>query len=245
MNEVSDFQEEEPVWFRGQSNSGYVLNSGLFRENQKFEADEEITQDKLLKRYLGKEVVYYNYFKNLGHLYHNEADWSLLYIMQHHKLRTRLLDWSESFAVALFFAWASWKKDNTARVWMLRPNYLNFKLTKSYKYYTLEEPYELVLKKASFPKNSVALYPVRNSQRIVAQQGVFTLQGNTLCPLEEEYDGKLITEGILKSIDIPEKLRPDVEKYLNQSGINYFTIFPDLDGLADHIIDKYGDAIYR
>lgn len=79
------------VWFRGQGDSNWQLKSSLFRQSF-----------STLEQYLNNERTKYNLFKNLGHMYHNEDDWSLLYTMQHHGVKTRLLDWSESFATALF-----------------------------------------------------------------------------------------------------------------------------------------------
>ncbi|HBU80857.1 MAG TPA: FRG domain-containing protein [Paenibacillus sp.] len=233
LDEVRDFGKGRPVWFRGHSNLDYELHSGLFRLD--FDA---------LKGYLSAEVVLYRKFINLGHLHHDESDWNLLYLMQHHGVITRLLDWSESFNVALFFAFNDWKEDDCACVWLLHPTSLNKFSTGKIQYRLPREsmPYENYLFKkedCAFDSSSVALYPVRNSSRLVAQQGVFTLQGNSMLPLDLEHNGKLLENGNIKKIILTPDLRNDVRDYLNVSGVNHYTLYPDLDGLSKYINRSY------
>jgi hypothetical protein len=217
------------VWYRGQNNNDkiYKLEAGLFREEL-----------ESLDQYLALERMAYNLFANMGHQYHGESDWNLLFLMQHHGVKTRLLDWTESFAVALFFATKDWNKQRDARIWMLDPARLNKKAQyEDGKLFVIsnEKTYRDRLYEHGFLDHSVALHPVRNNPRIVAQQGVFTLQGNSLVALEDEHDGDLYSDGILGYIDIPPSLYKDVSLYLRSAGINIFTMFPDLSGLADYI----------
>jgi hypothetical protein len=227
LNEVSEFQDgKQTTWFRGQKDSEFRLVSGLYRKNLKNPIS-----------YIATENTYYSYFKRMGYVHHNEDDWNLLFLMQHHGVKTRLLDWTESFSVALFFAYEGWDFEKDCSVWILDPLGLNEKTLGERKYYVPEEKYEnlINLNNPGFYDNSVALYPIRNSSRILSQQGVFTLQGKAGIPLEEEHNGELIEEGILKKIVIKPDLKEDVEKYLKVTGVNSFTLFPDLDGLAKYI----------
>ncbi|MDQ7860594.1 hypothetical protein RCO48_04515 [Peribacillus frigoritolerans] len=91
------------------------------------------------------------------------------------------------------------------------------------------------VEKPGFHNNTLAMYPMRNSSRIISQQGMFTLQGKSGLSLDEEHNGDLIKEGILKRIDLSPKLRTDIENYLKLCGVSAYTLFPDLDGLAKHI----------
>lgn len=232
LNEVREFRRKSS-WFRGHSNLDYELHSGLFR----LEFDE-------ITDYRGVETICYRKFLSLGHLHHNETDWNLLYLMQHHGVTTRLLDWSESFSVALYFAFKdwNWKAGECACVWILSPTGLN-QLSRGKTQLLLPREgasyEEYALDRKAFGANSVALYPQRNSSRLVAQQGVFTLQGDSLLPLDQEHDGRLIEEGHLKKIILTPDLFLDVADYLDLAGINDYTLFPDLDGLARHVSSTF------
>ncbi|MGO4498830.1 FRG domain-containing protein [Paenibacillus sp. 2RAB27] len=232
IQEVRSFKDlngdDKHIWYRGHSDVNYKLTSSLFRKNF-----------STIKKYLIRERAIYNLFMNLGHMYHNLDDWDLIYLMQHHGASTRLLDWTESFAVSLFFATLGWKENEPISIWLLKPNELNFKTFKNHKYFTTHN--DSYFKRMSdvheekFFKNSIALHPKRSNSRILAQQGVFTIQGNTKETLDEEFNGDLLKEGILKEIIIDYELKEDVMSFLNLSGVNSYTIFPDLYGLAKHI----------
>ncbi|SEB27508.1 FRG domain-containing protein [Paenibacillus sp. 276b] len=231
---ICDFEDKtfmSRVWFRGHSNSSYSLKSGLFREKH----------DDLFN-YLYIEATNFDIFRSLGsHLHNNLRDWELLFLMQHHGVKTRLLDWTESFAVALFFACAGWNdNDSSARIWLLDPAELNLLSIETpnaigvnsigaYEK-TIQEPY-------TFHDSTVAIYPPRNNNRISRQRGTFTLQGNTLSALDEEFNGELVKSKKLSFIDLQPNVREDAIRYLNQSGIDYFSMYPDLEGLARYVND--------
>ncbi|WP_342590981.1 FRG domain-containing protein [Cohnella lubricantis] len=171
------------------------------------------------------------------------SDWDLLYIMQHHGVRTRLLDWSESFAVSLYFAFLNWKPEETnCTVWLLDPIQLNNMYNQDFGLYMPkpQESYQHLLynhgESYEFAVHTVALFPRRNNPRLIAQQGTFTLQGNTRLPLEEEYNGQLWERNIINRVDFNVEDYSDIEMYLRLNGMNHFTLFPDLDGLARFIM---------
>jgi len=235
LKEVKDFIKNNDVaWFRGQSKCRYKLKASLFRE--RFDT---------LDQYIKQEQMYYNYFKNMGYLYHNEIDWKLLFLMRHHGVHTRLLDWTESFAVALFFAYHTWNKEDDMCIWMLNPLELNKKSLDNKMFFSIEEDnYCKRLYKRDamdFLPNSIAIHPIRNSVCLVAQQGVFTVQGNLLKPLDEEFDGQLIKDNSLKCIRISPDMEKEADMFLRMSGINAFTLFPDLEGLARYLNDRYSN----
>src|SRR5215213_960691 len=97
-------------FFRGHSNHKWELMPSLGRRKHNL----EVVESRL-----------YEGFRTLGgHLLRQGCStWEILFLMQHHALPTRLLDWSESFAVALFFALRHAK--GPAAVWILNPYALN------------------------------------------------------------------------------------------------------------------------
>lgn len=227
LDEVDGFSKENygVTWYRGINSVEYKLNSGLFRL--------KISDD--VRDYISLEEQMYNYFKSLGALLHSgEEGWKLLYTMQHHGVKTRLLDWTESFAVALFFAICHWNGHDKAAIWMLNPLKLNLESTRKEEIFLPSKmDFRDMFKNPS--QKTIAIYPIKNNLRIIAQHGVFTVQGNSLQSLEDEFKISLIDKGKMKKIDLPIEVREDAIYYLRQNGINYFSLFPDLDGLAKHI----------
>jgi hypothetical protein len=223
LNTVDDFAEksENVVWFRGHSNTSYKLNSGLFRLD---------TNDR--NEFIQIEKQLYSHFLNEGILLNNGyKEWDLLYSMQHYGVRTRLLDWTSSLVVALFFASLNWKK-GSSRLWMLNPVGLN---ERAINQKAILSPFNIEFSQLNELENSIAIYPIKNTQRINAQHGFFTVQGNSLMPLDEEFNGSLLKEGILTYIDLSIDIKEDIIKFLSQNGINYFSIYPDLEGLGKHL----------
>lgn len=227
LNAVDEFMSRASgnVWFRGQSHIDQDLNSGLFR-----------LQLPSLRQYLTLERELYQYYQSLGYLLHNGlSGWDLMYSMQHHGVKTRLLDWTESFSVAVYFALRHWRRPS-ACIWMLDPVKLNVLSTGQHKIFLPQEcrPYPEEYE-ADEKIGTVAVYPVRNTKRINMQHGIFTIQGNGLCPLDQEFGGSLVKEGYLKKIAMSADVRQDAMKFIKLNGVNHFYLFPDLDGLAVYL----------
>lgn len=228
LNKVDDFVAKAagPVWFRGHNDHTHLLQSGLFRVNLESMAD-----------YLTVESHYYQYYKNLGYLLHENAEgWSLVYSLQHHGGKTRLLDWSESFAIAVYFALCNWSSEKAA-IWMLDPLELN-NLAVNRKVIISPAPAffpypEAYVSGQAIP--SIAVYPIKNTQRICSQHGVFTVQGNCSEALDKEFGGQLVKSGHLVYIELTREVQADAVRYIKQNGISHFSLFPDLDGLATYL----------
>ncbi|WP_031463665.1 FRG domain-containing protein (plasmid) [Paenibacillus polymyxa] len=230
FNEIREFKEFHGgtnIWFRGQTED-FPLHSGLFRPS-KATSLAEIKQ---------AEVNAYRSFMSLGHPYlKDEKDWELLFIMQHHGVKTRLLDWTSALTIALYFCV---EKPGNPVLWLLNPaglNYLNglgntiLSLPLNVSYETFLEGGESFL--------TASLQPIRNSARQIIQQGMFTIQGDSNVPLEFEWGGEILEKNILKKIKITESLERDIKHLLELSNIDNFTIYPDLDGLSKHLNRRY------
>ncbi|MGD6967124.1 FRG domain-containing protein [Rossellomorea vietnamensis] len=240
MGEINDFyvKNEGNVWFRGHSNKGkddihetFKLTSGLFRGKEDLNATL-----KLENNYI------YEFLHNGFSIHKTENIWALLFIMQHHGVPTRFLDWTKSVSSALYFARQGWVKGaHNPSVWLLNPSKMNEVLGG-------EDDIIVLPTKASYFKfiksldNSQAIASIKNTPRINSQQGHFTMQGNTLLPLDEELreaTGRNDISDICKEIVIDSDLTFDLSVFLEMNGSSHFTMFPDLDGLSREIKGKY------
>ena len=166
----------------------------------------------------------------------------MLFVMQHHGVPTRLLDWSESFASALFFALGP--KPNDVDVWFLDPYAfnratsgmdeildVNANLKHSYAEYFVDR------KVTPEWMDAVAIYPRRRSPRLAGQAGTFTLH-STAAPLDT-----LAHPGLTR-FTMSAAGWEEARRYLQLAGINDFALFPDLDGLARLLRKRYPPMLH-
>lgn len=232
-------QATSQLWYRGQANIAWDLKPTIYRnKNLNFFEREMIRDFKLLSNELiSKKPT-------------TELEW--LFLMQHYGLQTRLLDWTESYLVALYFSVLNYSNPVDSVVWVLHPWSLNVVSIKQktipisshpelFKY-TLGDPHTVNRKiEGILP---VAIRPTRNSARIVAQKGTFTIHGNNIKSLNKiiEEQNKVNNEQIfLYSIVIDGKSKLKILKELFIAGISYSVIFPELQGICNDIKIRYSD----
>jgi hypothetical protein len=157
--------------------------------------------------------------------------------MRHSGIPTRLLDWTENFSVALYFALKG-DKPNPC-VWMLDPYKLNKQSFSSATIFNtltdLEFDYfnGFIAESVAPNKTPIAILPITQSVRVFAQKSVFTLHGTKRGAVEE-----LFPDCVTK-IEIPAEAIPAAKSFLNLSGVNEFSLFPDTDGLGRYLVEKH------
>jgi len=171
--------------------------------------------------------------------------------MQHYRMPTRLLDWSENALVALYFAVSSDAAED-GELWALLPWELNAKAGAGYGSpivsdspqvkFMLREPYwngsphalcqEVGL--ISVVRSPVAIEPRWVFPRMAAQASTFTMH-----PTPQEGQG--ITDVLTDSKHlvryvIPSSFKPTLVQQLRSLCISDRHLFPDLEGLSRMIV---------
>jgi hypothetical protein len=213
---------KHPAWYRGHANLNYQLLPSILRCHSGLKHERNL----------------YAFFKNQSGsmIDRNLNSWAVLAIMQHHGVPTRLLDWSESVDVALFFA-ISENKPNPC-IWVLNPYRLNACSTGHNMIYDDADPlpfdYYTTIRDSSWPvQNPIASAPPWINERIRGQRGCFTIHGSDVRPVEE-LPGRFV-----KRVIIPTHLVKQIRDYFKQKNFGYFEIFPDLPGLAESLVRQF------
>ncbi len=230
-------------WFRGQEDYSWKLIPSIFRHKNLIFFERDLNRDFKL---LSKNLI-------LTNKPDSEFEW--LYIMQHYGLSTRLLDWSESSLVALFFAVEKFNNKTNSRVWILSPRVYNSLILKTIntvpidsstflKDYVLRSDNGDKIYREVDAKFPLAIRPTKNSARILAQRGVFTIHGkNSDCIFEtiKTIDKIEDNSDVINYIDISGEHKLNILKELYQSGISHSVLFPELGGISHELLVRYKD----
>ena len=150
-------------------------------------------------------------------------DWELLAIAQHHGMPTRLLDWTRSPLVALYFSVCKecesrnaegvpLREDAEVLAWRTEKVRLTKRLPKC-------GPFEI--------EEDMRYVPRVVTPRLRAQSGVFSVH--------RAPTSAFVPSNGLTRLRIPYAGRRDLKASLYRHGIHDAVLFPDLDGLVRHI----------
>lgn len=246
VSEYVSFIEEldslSDYWFRGVSNEQHRPQPGLVWRGCR---DLEST---LEHRFL---VSYKSYMTE-----RTNEPWELFALMQHHGLPTRLLDWSESALVALFFALsADIDSPESGMVWVMHPYEFNKNVHGLDKVFCPSEMNnlnvlsgeELINLNSYLPpnllpesiENKLPDYPLainasQYMKRISSQKGCFTVHGK----FDDGIDTYMANSPYFHQIKIETKTKEErlnMLKKLAKLGIDEEFIYQDLDSLCRRI----------
>lgn len=202
--------------YRGICNVSFELLPSLGRINIPSKPKEKALDD-----ILNKERNAMRLFKTHSYQFHknfNIPEIELLAMAQHHGLKTRLLDWTRSALVALYFAIEEVNKTTDSVVYA-------YNNEEKLGFLDGEKAWKIDPYKAT--KNSFFI-PLTSTPRITAQQGMFLLFSNPTEPFSSDSLIKLI-------IPHNDRVKLKLKIELAKLGINKSVIYPDIDGLTAYL----------
>jgi hypothetical protein len=206
------------IWYRGHANADWTLQPTLIR-SPNGRTNEAIFEQQFVKhapRLLPQPRT---------------TDWENVFEMQHHGLPTRLLDWTRTFAVAVFFALS--EDHPRSRIFLLDPYRLNL----ASGYHDLirtanaarDDFHKSILENHESGLKPIAVEAPFQNNRMYAQQSAFTVYRSSDEPLD-----MAVAEAV-RVVDIPAQARAGAEEFLELAGVNAASVFPDITGFVQFV----------
>lgn len=246
LSQIEAFQASANVpWYRGCSRLRYDLLPKIARGAKgarKF-SDVRPNENRMYREFRERAKPHVT-----GHA---DDEWDNMFIMQHYGVPTRLLDWSESPFVALFFALQPRKSgyEEDPVVWMVKPEEWNAAvmpfsadedriLDKTHRRlgdYGFGKEFERYRDEPLMMKGSY------NSPRIVAQRGCFTIFGKSFDSLQNiAASHPDLPKDVLQNLVIDRRKAGEIFHSLIKKGVTETFVYPDMEGLSLEVSRKHG-----
>src|SRR6266850_2945825 len=196
-NRVQTF-DPKFVIYRGVSKSTYKLVAKAGRMKVRPEFRHGDIEKHILETFKKQAVLFLEYVP--------KNDWEWLAVAQHHGLPTRLLDWTRNPLVAAYFSVRN-EADGDSAIYVINQEM------------SVVDPEEW---KKPLDMGGLAwrYIPSHVTQRLIAQNGLFTFHPEPTKPYDEIDIHKLV---------IPRELRRELKQQLYRYGVHQASMFPGLD----------------
>ncbi len=253
LNDVQEYLEfveflkydwdESDLWFRGVSHAKYKLIPSIYRSLLWRYNDD--SAGCAFEQFARKAKPYVN-----GH--QSYTKWHWYFLMQHYGMPTRLLDWTEGSLIALYFAVRNPQNVHIPSVYVINPFWFDELAHKRQKdggfIFGVDECFltnkdnniisHYLNRKSDLPDYPLFIEPPETDNRIVAQRSMFTIHGKKKNAFYEICSNEEFPE--LFQLRLSTKKAEYIKAELNSMGINEFTLFPDLEGLAKFLNWDWG-----
>ncbi len=220
--------------FRGQSNCQFSLRPSLLRLVMLSKLAVERALD--IERRISTEFAAHEHLYAISPSEPIQGTVAWWPWMQHYGAPTRLLDWSLSPYVALYFAVErDWEHDGV--VWGFAVNELRRRMSQQFgcENATVDPKLRSMFDSPTAPPHVSVVSSERYSERMSRQQGLFTLCTNIMADHADAIGGQLPGEnGVAHSFKfvVPRTAKPDFLRRLRRLNITALSLFPGPDGLG-------------
>ena len=243
-----DWYPDDPmpeIWFRGAENRALKLLPGAYWRPKCDERSLVVSFRSMVPSYLNREPT---------------DEWEWYYLMQHYGLPTRLLDWTESPLVALYFALAKPSAGEGPCVWVMDPVALN-RVAQGFSDDTIIAPlsndpdsptrYWLPDRcrrgmsphtfdgASGYRDNTkpLAVFPKRYNPRIVAQRGVFTIHGTEEVAIDDLMAAS--PDPRIARFCFDGAQQQELSRDLYAMGVSKSALFPEPQSVAEDLRQLY------
>ena len=215
------------VWWRGHADSTWNLVPGVYRGSR-----NELYERNITLRFWRSAPTRHARCPARDDL----SAW--IQLMQHYRLPTRLLDWTQSPLVALFFA-VTELPSTAGAIWALSPFALNKQSIGERMVLNTTDPRIQSLIAPAFntvatspPSETLATLGEEFDLRMALQLGAFTIHGAPT-PLESHAEAGTC----LRKIEIAPEAKSGLSEALFFLGIRRSNLFPDLENLSRELAE--------
>jgi hypothetical protein len=230
------------VFFRGQGDASWGLEPSLYRLVKNIPQEEALRIEFDAIRYFKQQA---RAFLRPQMIPKDEEHGEWLALMQQNRAPTRMLDWTVSCNVALYFAVTDEPMDKPGAIWFFWKHELlqwmsRFKKPSQAEYQAILSNPEKFVQYGKQAQPKIDVYdPDIKSERMTAQQGIYTYCEQLFCDqvhvigkaLLDAYQEKKVAPPLSKIV-IGPRVKKEMRKYVNKLNITAATLFPGVEGLG-------------